>query len=112
MRERGRFGTVQIHWQIYDNKSGLSLQPGTDFDKTKGFVTFMPQETTKAISIIAKADNIPEYAETFKLRLVNATGKSQGLSQDLETGCLKLAIVNFLGIQIFKGDHNILRFHP
>ena len=26
-----------------------------------------------------------------------------GLSQDLETGCLKLAIVNFLGIQIFKG---------
>ena len=29
-----------------------------------------------------------------------------GLSQDLETGCPKLAIVKFLGLQIFEGDHN------
>ena len=36
----------------------------------------------------------------------------QGLSQDLETGCLKLAIVTFLGVQMFKGDHNILIFQP
>ena len=36
----------------------------------------------------------------------------QGLSQDLETGCPKMAIVNFFGVQIFKGDHNILRFQP
>ena len=36
----------------------------------------------------------------------------QGLSQNLETGCPKLAIVKFLGVQIFKGDHNILRFQP
>ena len=36
----------------------------------------------------------------------------QGLSQDLETGCPKLAIVKFLGVQIFKGDHNILRNQP
>ena len=33
-----------------------------------------------------------------------------GLSQDLETGCLTLVIVKILGVQIFKGDHNILRF--
>ena len=25
----------------------------------------------------------------------------QSLSQDLETGCLKLAVVKFLGVQIF-----------
>ena len=37
---------------------------------------------------------------------------TQGLSQILETGCLKLAIVKFLGIQNFKGDHNILIFQP
>ena len=37
--------------------------------------------------------------------------RSQGLSQDLETGCPKLATVKFCGVQIFKGDHNILRFH-
>ena len=33
-----------------------------------------------------------------------------GLSQDSETGCSKLAIVKFLGVQIFKGNNNILRF--
>ena len=36
----------------------------------------------------------------------------QGLSQDLETGCLKLAIIKVLGVQMFKVDHNILRFPP
>ena len=36
----------------------------------------------------------------------------QCLSQDLETGCLKLAVVKFLGVHIFKGDHNILIFQP
>ena len=36
----------------------------------------------------------------------------QCLSQDLETGCLKLAVVKFWGVQIFKGDHNILIFQP
>ena len=30
----------------------------------------------------------------------------QGLSQGLETGCLKFAVVKFLGDQILKGDHN------
>ena len=34
----------------------------------------------------------------------------QCLSQDLESGCLKLAVVKFLGVQISKGDHNILIF--
>ena len=32
---------------------------------------------------------------------------SRGLSQNLETGRPKLAIVKFLGVQIFKGDHSI-----
>ena len=37
---------------------------------------------------------------------------SQGLSQDLETGCPKLAVVKSFGVQMFKGDHNILAFQP
>ena len=36
----------------------------------------------------------------------------QGLSQDLETGCLKLAIEKLLGVQIFEGYYNTLRFQP
>ena len=39
-------------------------------------------------------------------------GPCQGISQELEVGCLKLAIVKFLGVQIFKGDHNILQIQP
>ena len=31
----------------------------------------------------------------------------QDLSQDLENGCPKLAFVKFLGILMFKGDHNV-----
>ena len=37
---------------------------------------------------------------------------NQCLSQDLESGCLKLAVVKFLGVQIFKRDYNILIFKP
>ena len=39
-------------------------------------------------------------------------GLDQGLSQDLKTGCPKLSIVKYLGVHIFKGVHNILRFQP
>ena len=37
---------------------------------------------------------------------------NQGLSQDLETGCLNWAIVKYLGVQKFEGDNNILIFQP
>ena len=46
------------------------------------------------------------------MQLHDSYNHIQGLSQYLETGCPKLAIVKFWGIQIFKGDHNILRFQP
>ena len=46
------------------------------------------------------------------LLLVYSTINYKGLSQDLETGCPKLAIVKFLGVQIFKEDHNVFRFKP
>ena len=39
-------------------------------------------------------------------------GVYQCLSQDFGTGCLKLAVVKSLGVQIVKGDHNILIFQP
>ena len=47
----------------------------------------------------------------FGYELGITTGQ-QGLSQVLETGCPKLAIVRFLGVQISKGDQNILIFQP
>ena len=45
---------------------------------------------------------------------MSSTKRNRGrvFSQVLETGCLKLAVVKFLGVQIFKEDHNILIFQP
>ena len=54
--------------------------------------------------------NTPYLVQTILLS--NSMLLNQGLSQDLETGCLKLAIVKYLGVQNFKGDHNILIFQP
>ena len=45
-----------------------------------------------------------EWVNIFALPSISLGGTvMQGLSQDLETGCPELAIVKFLGIQIFKG---------
>ena len=48
----------------------------------------------------------------FPAGFIFEEGFRQCLSQYLETGCLKLAVVKCLGVQIFKGDHNILIFEP
>ena len=58
----------------------------------------------------AAMSNVVQVEFTVGLLCPGAAG--QGLSQDLETGCSKLTIVKFLGIQIFKGNNNILRFQP
>ena len=47
-----------------------------------------------------------------RLSLKKEMKTDQALSQDLEAGCQKLAIVTLFGIQFFKGDHNILRLQP
>ena len=36
----------------------------------------------------------------------------RGLSQNLETGYPKLAIVKYLGVLLFNGDYNLLRLQP
>ena len=55
------------------------------------------------------------HTKTHKSRS-NNTGRrtkvEKGLSQDLETGSPKLATVEYLGVEIFNGDHNILEFQP
>ena len=54
----------------------------------------------------------PELEKFCMSKMRNHKHSWQGLSQDLETGCLKLAVVKILGVHIFKGDHNILIFQP
>ena len=43
------------------------------------------------------------------LQVFVGSRKLQGLSQDFETGCLKLTIVKYFGFLFFKGGHNTLR---
>ena len=50
--------------------------------------------------------------QSSKLNHFSAELGSQGLIQDLETGCPKLASVKLLGILYFKGDLNIFKFQP
>ena len=63
--------------------------------------------TRSFVDTIDRTKFIECYEGVFK---VNRT--LQCLSQDFETGCLKLAVVKFWGVQIFKGDHNVLIFQP
>ena len=49
---------------------------------------------------------------TYPFTHIHSHSRQQCLSQDLETGCLKLTVLKFWGVQIFKGDHNILIFQP
>ena len=52
------------------------------------------------------------FLKLASAREISPNSQAQGLIQDLGTGCPNLAIFKFLGVQIFKGDHNILRFQP
>ena len=46
---------------------------------------------------------IPKTGMEWEILLYEKGLVTQCLSHDLETGCLKLAVVKSLGIQIFKG---------
>ena len=48
----------------------------------------------------------------YGIRVPSGGFQAETQCQDLETGCLKLTVVKFLGVQFFKGDHNILIFQP
>ena len=57
---------------------------------------------------------VKKFVNIYKMAFVSVISNclKQCLSQDLKTGCLKLAIVKILanGCPIFKGDHNIFIF--
>jgi hypothetical protein len=55
-----------------------TTEPGTantdDFATTTGELTFVPAEVSQQLTVALNADNIPEPAETFVVRLTSATG--------------------------------------
>ncbi len=63
-------GDVRVDFATTD---GTALA-GTDYVSTNGTLIFLPGETSKAVPVTLLADEPPEDAETFSLRLSNPVG--------------------------------------
>ena len=80
-------------------------------------VQALTDDDMKAIIALSKDERIGERVSTQYISLdILYQGLTQSsmhrISQDLETGCPKLAIVNVMGAHIFRWDHKLLRFQP
>jgi Tol biopolymer transport system component len=58
----------------YATKNGSATVADNDYERTNGTLTFLPGETSKQIVVTVNGDNKREKAETFRLRLFNASG--------------------------------------
>lgn len=72
MRERGTFGNVSVSWQLFFN--GTFLEPGQEFSESSGIVVFTTGEVASPVALHALPDGIPEFNETYVLRLLNVSG--------------------------------------
>lgn len=53
----------------------MRVPSGEDFDNNTGMVTFNDRQMQANLNLVAKADGVPEYKETFIIRLYNVSGK-------------------------------------
>ena len=94
----------------------FSLEFQEDGEKRKGGNEFVSQMMETELTVDSKmaSSKLSLFKDTAPITSAEAARYdiAQCLSRDLKTGCLKLAVVKFLGVQIFKGDHNILIFQP
>lgn len=74
LRDKGNFGIVRVHYEIFDNKSSRLLVNSTDFRSNKGFVLFGDGMRRTNLELQPYVDGVPEYMEVFKVRLVSVTG--------------------------------------
>ena len=58
-----------VEWYL---KAG-SATAGSDYIDARGTLTFQPGETKNNITVTVRNDNVPEQAENFTVRLVNAS---------------------------------------
>ncbi|XP_059825311.1 adhesion G-protein coupled receptor V1 [Hypanus sabinus] len=91
LRQRGIFGNVSVSWQLFVNDT--LLQPGQEFSKTSGIVLFTTGELSSPITLHALPDGIPEFSETYVLRLINASGGAPGSGGQLSNQSLSVNVV-------------------
>ncbi|KAM5191785.1 adhesion G-protein coupled receptor V1 [Mantella aurantiaca] len=90
-RERGHFGSVLLHWQIFQN--GSVLQPGQEFYESWGSLLFNDREEFKYITLHAVPDQIPEFNEVYILKLVNISGGLPGPGGQLSETSLNISVM-------------------
>ena len=76
VRDRGIFGRVNVHWQIYQvfsNNSRYALT-SRDFQHTSGSLVFNDREPGKDLVLNVLSDDLAEYGENFEVVLYNVTG--------------------------------------
>ncbi|XP_032873159.1 adhesion G-protein coupled receptor V1 [Amblyraja radiata] len=91
MRERGTFGNVSVSWQLFFN--GTFLEPGQEFAESSGIVVFTTGEVASPVALHALPDGIPEFNETYVLRLLNVSGGTPGSGGQLSNKSLSVNVV-------------------
>ena len=116
----GSLCPFSIVWLIIHFSQGYFINPlnpsyakATLVQRT-GMQSFLKTSKPCLVDVHCKA--LPEYSKlatsSIRVKACSSNSSEQCLSQDIETGCLKLAVVKFLGVQIYKGEHKILIFQP
>ncbi|XP_069137444.1 adhesion G-protein coupled receptor V1-like isoform X2 [Argopecten irradians] len=71
-RLEGRFGVVDVNWEIYDHITNQLLPDGGDFITANGTVRFLENELAKMIFITIRMDGEPEQDKQFRVALQSA----------------------------------------
>ncbi|OWF54008.1 G-protein coupled receptor 98 [Mizuhopecten yessoensis] len=71
-RLEGRFGVVDVNWEIYDYVTNQLLPDGGDFVTANGTVRFQEMELAKIIFITIRLDGEPEQDKKFRVSLQSA----------------------------------------
>ncbi|XP_051923302.1 adhesion G-protein coupled receptor V1 [Hippocampus zosterae] len=93
LRARGHFGNVTVFWHLYANDSYTPLLERQEFTNTSGFITFTTGEDFKVIILEAISDTLPEFNESFVLKLVNISGGHPGDGGRLDETSLTASLV-------------------
>ena len=67
---------MELHWEILDPDTLERVPDGQDFESAVGFTVFNDLEAVTSLDITPRADNEPEFTETFIVRLYNITSKA------------------------------------
>ncbi|XP_032809135.2 adhesion G-protein coupled receptor V1 isoform X2 [Petromyzon marinus] len=76
VRERGLFGLVAVSWQLFNgNATPLA---GEEFKDSRGTVVFLAGQRDHSVELTANVDNVPEFDETYTLKLTSVSSGFPG----------------------------------